>query len=481
MRFEQFRAIFWSLRFRLTLWNTTVVLATVLLVLFGVREGLWVGLVHDVDRLLRDDANEVGLTLQADYPNMNQVYAEIDRKVRGHADRDLFVQLFDQNGKEIWSSANTPPLDELKQADARTVSRSQIPGYRLEHKTIEHPPYTIRVGSSLRVINEDVAKLTRLVVEAGIVIVFVAPLGGYWLAGRATRPLGRIITTAARLRPSHMDERLPIRGTYDELDKLSLTINRFLDLIADYLERNREFVANAAHELRSPLAAIQSSVDVTLNSQRSVAEYQDLLGEISDQCGQLGTLVNQLLLLAETDAGRFQIEKQPVALNRLVERSIEMFRGAAEEEGILLSAECSRDARVNGDADRLRQVIQNLIDNSLKFTPNGGEVRVQVAPDMARRHVTLRVSDSGVGIDPVDLPHVFERFYRGDKSRRREKSMHGNGLGLSICKSIVEAHGGRIIVESTPGKGTIFCVTLPAEGDSTEPVDEQPPLLSYSS
>ena len=157
------------------------------------------------------------------------------------------------------------------------------------------PRYTIRVGASLAIVEGDVATLSRLMVAAGVVILFVAPLSGYWLAGRATRPLAHIITTAARLRPSHMEERLPIRGTLDELDQLSATINRFLDLLGDYLERNREFVANAAHELRSPLAAVQSSVEVTLNSDRTVEEYQDLLAEIADQCGQLRVLVNQLL------------------------------------------------------------------------------------------------------------------------------------------------------------------------------------------
>ena len=342
------------------------------------------------------------------------------------------------------------------------------------------PAFAVRVGSSLKPVEEDVAKLTGLTTYAGVALLFLAPLGGYWLSGRATHPLARIITTAARLRPSHMEERLPIRGSGDELDKLSQTINRFLDLIADYLERNREFVANAAHELRSPLAAIQSSVDVTLNTNRSVEEYEDLLGEIAGECGQLSVLINQLLLLAETDTARFVLESQPVALDGLVERSVDMFRGAAEERGIQLIAECTPDTLVNGDADRLRQVVNNLIDNSLKFTPRGGTVRVEVQPQPALRQVVLRVADTGLGIDPVDLPHVFERFYRGDKSRQREQAVHGNGLGLSICKSIVQAHGGDIQAYSTPGKGATFSIRLPADGPWATPIAQQPPLFSYT-
>ena len=358
-----------------------------------------------------------------------------------------------------------------------------VPGYRVAQLRIHKtgvPDYTVRVGSSLKPVDEDVAKLTGLTTYAGVALLFLAPLGGYWLSGRATHPLARIITTAARLRPSHMEERLPILGSGDELDKLSLTINRFLDLIADYLERNREFVANAAHELRSPLAAIQSSVDVTLNTNRSVEEYEDLLGEIAGECGQLSVLINQLLLLAETDTARFVLDSHPVALNGLVERSVDMFRGAAEERGIQLIAECTPDTSVSGDADRLRQVVNNLIDNSLKFTPRGGTVRVEVHPQPALRQVVLRVTDTGIGIDPIDLPHVFERFYRGDKSRQREQAPHGNGLGLSICKSIVQAHGGDIQVYSTPGKGATFAIRLPADGPWSAPITQQPPLFSYT-
>ncbi len=475
MRYEQIRAVFRSLRFRLTVWNTAVVLLTVLLALFGVREGLRLSLIDELEKQLVDDSIEVSLTVEQVYPDLGEVFKEMNRKVKGHEDRDLFVQLLSADGNVLWSSDNTPPLDQISLPSGpsgQALVRS-IPGYRLAQRRIHKadiPDYVVRVGSSLNMVAEDVAKLTQLIIAAGVVLLFLAPLGGFWLSGRATHPLARIITTADRLRPSHMEERLPIRGTGDELDKLSLTINRFLDLIGDYLERNREFVANAAHELRSPLAAIQSSVDVTLNSDRSVAEYQDLLVEIADECGQLGVLVKQLLLLAENDTARFEIERRPVEMVRLVERSIEMFRGAAEERGIQLTTECWNDTVVQGDADRLRQVINNLIDNSLKFTPRGGRVTVELKIDPQSRQVYLRVSDTGAGIDPADLPHIFERFYRGDKSRARERSAHGNGLGLSICKSIVEAHHGLIQAQSRPGQGTTITVYLPS-GTSPSPVD----------
>jgi heavy metal sensor kinase len=330
------------------------------------------------------------------------------------------------------------------------------------------PSYTVRVGVSLENVEEDVATLTRLIMIAGAVLLVLAPLGGYWLAGRATHPLGRIIHTAARLRPSHLDERLPNRRTGDQLDQLSDTINRFLDQIGDYLARNREFVANAAHELRSPLAAIQSSVEVALNSDRSTEEYKNLLYEIVDECSRLGVLVNQLLLLAESDAGGLRVECKEVRLDRLVATSLEMFRGAAEERGIELAAHGSGPVIVLGESGRLRQVINNLIDNSLKFTPPGGRVSVEMTTDAVACQARLSVSDTGCGIGAEDLPHIFDRFYRGDKSRLRDNPTCGNGLGLSICRSIIAAHSGDIRVSSVVGRGSQFTVCLPAAHQAIE-------------
>jgi signal transduction histidine kinase len=276
-----------------------------------------------------------------------------------------------------------------------------------------------------------------------------------------------------------MEERLPIRGTHDELDQLSLRINHFLDLLRDYLQRNREFVANAAHELRSPLAALQSSLEVALSTDRSVEEYKEELCEIAGECGQLRALVNQLLLLAESDTTGMPLEKQPIHVDDLVARSIEMFRGAAEEAGIRLATDSTSDAVVMGNADRLRQVINNLIDNSLKFTPRGGEVLVTLRVDTVHDRLVLNVSDNGIGISDSDLRHVFERFYRGDKSRRREHLAHGNGLGLSICESIVTAHGGTIRAESVIGRGATFIVSLPLPaGAASDRADS--PLASYA-
>ncbi len=482
MRFEQIRSLFRSLRFRLSAWNTAAVLLIVVVTLVGVRESLRFTLLREYDHLMLDDTYEVILAVERFYPDLDEIYNEMDRKAAGHIDRGLFVQILDADGRLMSSSGKPPDLIHVKSPDGEQPTLVTVGNYRLVQRVIIKqglPRYTVRVGASLTMLESDLATVTRLMTAAGVVILFVAPISGYWLAGRATRPLARIISTAARLRPSHMEERLPIRGTLDELDQLSLTINHFLDLLGDYLERNREFVANAAHELRSPLAAVQSSVEVTLNSDRTVAEYQDLLGEIAEECGQLRVLVNQLLLLAETDV-RLPMQKHPVQFDRLLEKSLDMFRGAAEERGINLVADLRGSISIEGDSDRLRQVVNNLIDNSLKFTPRGGEVLVTLRYDAPQHQLVLKISDTGVGISPAELPHVFERFFRGDKSRQRENLTYGNGLGLSICRSIVQAHEGTIGAESNLGRGATFTVRLNVlSADPATKADSQ--RVSYTS
>jgi signal transduction histidine kinase len=262
------------------------------------------------------------------------------------------------------------------------------------------------------------------------------------------------------MRPSRLNERLPIRGAGDELDQLSREINHFLDQIAGYLERHREFIGNAAHELRSPLTAIQISVDLALSKNRSPEEYQDLLCTLSDECEELRVLVNQLLTLAENDAVGLERPADAARLDELVAKSLEVFTAVAEDREITLRADVQDAVIVAGDAARLRQVMTNLLDNALKFTPPSGEVTVTLQIDAGHRCAVLTVGDTGIGIPPDELPRIFDRFYQVDKSHQR-RGQHGNGLGLSIVQSIVQLHAGDVAVESEPSRGTTFRVTLP--------------------
>jgi len=463
MRFAKLREVFGTLHFRLTMWHTATLLFMVVATLLAVREGVRSALLQETDQLLSEDAGEMSLVVNEFLPDVEQIEHALERKASTHAHRGLFVELLDAQGKVIWNSESTPALPanlRLKSGQPATFA-----GQRILQQELTRPAAgarVIRIGSSLEPLVADVDKLTKLMLIVGAIVLLISPLGGYWLAGRATRPLARIIDTTARLHPSKLDERLQLRGTRDELDRLSLTVNGLLDRIAAYLEQNRQFTANAAHELRSPLAAIQNSLEVGLGAERSTEEYKELLGETLESCGGLRDLVNQLLQLAESDAGRIEIGPHALPLDQVIQKACDMFAGVAEAVDSRLTIGCLEPAQVYGDASRLRQVINNLLDNAIKFSSAGGSIVVKLFTDPFSMHVVLQVSDTGAGIPQEDLPHVFERFYQADKSRQRRERRGGTGLGLSICQSIVAAHGGTIEIDSELGRGTTVTVKLPS-------------------
>lgn len=449
-----------SLRFRLTLWNTATLLIVAVISLLVLREAVRLTLWREADAQLLEDSNEIQQTIEALYPETDEIFAQLNRMASTHTHRGLFVRIYDENLNNHWASINLPTIlypVELLKSGRKPVSAGQ---HRMVHFQLNHPGvprWSVRVGTSFEPLDAYVAQLTRLMATVALLVMIVAPIGGYWLAGRVTRPLKEIINTTEHMRPGQLDQRLTIRGTHDELDRLSTTINGFLDRIAAYIRQNREFTANAAHELRSPLTAIQSSLEVALASDRTTAEYQELLAEVLDECENLRVLVNHLLLLSESDAGRLQIDKKLINLDQVVRQACDMFQAVGESSDVTLRITRLDSAECAGHAGSLRQVINNLIDNAIKFTPAGGRVSVSVTalPD----EIELRVEDTGIGIPAGDLPFILQRFYRGDKGR--ERVHRGSGLGLSISDSIISAHHGRIRIESQPGVGTTVIVNLP--------------------
>jgi heavy metal sensor kinase len=458
-----------TFRFRLAVWNAAVVILTAAVTLLVLREGVRWAILHEMDQILLEDVAEIALAVKALQPDQfQQLQEDLQRKAVGHRRHGWFAQLWDARGRLLWASEDLPGL--APPSGRRPI---RIPFTRGDFRLVyHHVPAgthgisTIQVGASLRFLHDDMARIDRTVLLAAGLVLVLAPITGFWLASRAVRPVGAITRTAARLRPGHLDERLPVRGTGDELDQLAHTVNRLLDRIAAYLQEKRDLLANAAHELRTPLAAIRSSVEVALATDRSREEYEDLLVEIIDQGTSLETLVNQLLLISETEAERLKSEFADVPLDEVAQRAVDMFRGVAESRGVTLDLRNCPAAVVPGNRSLLRQLINNLIDNAVKYTPPGGLVTVELAVDERQDGLLLTVSDTGIGIAPTDVPRVFERFFRGDKSRSRIKDAVGTGLGLSICEAVATAHGGRITCESQPGQGTRMTVWLPLQKSS---------------
>lgn len=453
-----------TLRFRLAAWNAAIVVITALVTLVGLRQGVRWALMHELDQVLIDDAREIDLAIASKATGeMSKLQNELSRMARSHEHHGWYVELLDREGNVLWTSPDAQAVAPAG-ATPKNLTPETYGGYRFVQSAVHKPVdgvAAIRVGATLSRIGEDMARIDRWVMLAAGAVLLAAPLCGYWMAARAARTLGEIISTASRLRPSYLEERLPVRGSGDELDQLALTVNGLLDRIAAYLNTKRDFLANAAHELRTPLAAIRSSVEVALNSERSAEEYEELMVDVIEECSALETLVNQLLLLSETESDLPAAKFESLNLRDLAAKAIDMFSGVAEARGVRLRAGELDSAPVVGNPVHLRQVLNNLIDNAVKYTPAGGEVVVQILVDPGAAAVRLAVSDTGQGISASEQRLIFERFYRGESARSRSPSAGGTGLGLSICQSVIHNHAGEIQCASEPRRGTTFTVTLP--------------------
>jgi heavy metal sensor kinase len=278
------------------------------------------------------------------------------------------------------------------------------------------------------------------------------------MSRRALEPVDRITGMAGRIGAQDLAERLPLRGANDELDRLSETLNAMFGRLESAFQRITQFTADASHELRTPVAVIRTTAELTRSKPRSDAEYCAALDRILAESERTTRLIEDLLLLARADSASDAAVLAPVDLPALVRDTCADAAVLAEAAGVRLLIDSSGDCQVAGDEDHLRRLLLVLLDNAIQYTPAGGEIRVSVEVERAGGAV-IEVRDTGIGIAPEDLPHIFERFYRASKDRSRKTG--GAGLGLSIAQWIAHRHGGKIVVESTLGTGSSFRVELP--------------------
>ena len=316
---------------------------------------------------------------------------------------------------------------------------------------------TILVGKS---IEREAARMRGFAWQlagGALAVLAVGLTGGWVVSSRIVRPIASISTTAAAISATNLERRLDTRDVDTELAELVGVLNAMFDRLQAAFEQLTRFTADASHELRTPLAILQSHAELALSRNRTPDEYRDTIRTCLSVCGRMSTLVDGLLLLARADAGKLDLHRQAVDLKRLVEESIALFQPLAAEKQVRLETHLAA-ATVEGDAGRLAQLVTNLISNGIQFNQTGGVVEVSLAT--RAKEVVLTVRDTGCGISPAGQAHLFERFYRVDTARARASG--GNGLGLAICKCIVEAHGGQIAVQSEVGQGTTVTVHLSA-------------------
>jgi heavy metal sensor kinase len=316
----------------------------------------------------------------------------------------------------------------------------------------------IQVGESLFTLHTLLHQLVAALLVVGFLVLASCAVGSYWLAGRSFAPIQRLAETARKIKAGDLHQRVPVPPVRDEVQYLAITLNSMLDSLDQSFSRQRRFVADASHELRTPVAVIRNKAEVALLRPRSQDDYGTVLYSIHAETERLSHLISDLLALARGDEGQARFEREMVRLDQLVESVGANAEGLAEERGIGLSVQASQPVTLIGDEARLIQVILNLLDNAIRSTEPGGQVLLSLQATSSEAQLAVR--DTGIGIAPEHLPHLFERFYRADPSRRRDFGS-GTGLGLAIVEWIVRAHGGSIVVESQMGRGSCFTVTLP--------------------
>jgi heavy metal sensor kinase len=336
----------------------------------------------------------------------------------------------------------------------------------------------LQIGAPLIGIYEELNRLSGTLFTLFPLALLVAALGGIFLTEHALRPVRQITQAAARIGASDLAARLAVRGK-DEFSELAATFNgmlgrleRAFTQLAQTLEQQRRFTADASHEIRTPLTIIKANTSLALEEERSNAEYRRAL-EAADRAADTTTrIVQDLLLLARGDAGQLSIEPHPVRMNEVLERAVEAFRGTPAAP---IAMELSKPSlTVPGDSHHLLRLFTNLLENAVRHTPPTGSITVTAGAEAGS--VVVQVRDTGEGIPPEHLPHVCERFYRVDAARTRRHG--GTGLGLAICQSIVEAHDGWLTIESVVGDGTTVTVRLP--GPITLAGDDPAPSVRES-
>jgi heavy metal sensor kinase len=454
-----------SVRLRLTFWY--VLLLAIILAAFSA--GIYLTLRHNLYANLDDSIqNRANILLdivryEGDRPTLAGVVSSGDPN-----QGESFVRVFDASGELSFDGsavAGDVPIDRRAVESAlvgKAITRSVNVGetFRVRTLPIERDGRisgVLEVGLSQGDVSETLQALLLILGIAYPVTLLVASVGGVFLAERALAPVDRVTRLAHRMSAEDLSQRLNLRLPDDEVGRLARTFDEMIARLDDAFRRQRQFTADASHELRTPLTAMKGQVEVALSRPREAAAYREVLQAVNEEVDRLIRLVGSLLTLAKADAGQIPIACEAVNLGELITAAVEQVRPVARERHLELRVEHGPDVTLEADEDLLLQLLLNLLDNAVKYTPAGGQVTVGWSVD--GRHIDLRIRDTGIGIASEHLPHIFDRFYRADKARSRAEG--GAGLGLSICRWIVEAHGGSISVESAPGKGTEFTLKLP--------------------
>jgi heavy metal sensor kinase len=459
-----------SIGFRLAAWYFAVFACSLgafsVAAWFAMRASVY----HAVDDELRDRVRGVKSFMDRQISSLS--IPEIRDEFREHSvlgpGGDL-LQVCDEQGQWLYRSvaleSNNIPIELPRALDVSRFETRQVERHSLRFATkriiVNGKPYTVQVAARLDEAFEALQRFRWTLLFATPFLLIAASAGGFWLSSRALTPVDQISRAAQRISIENLADRLEVTESGDQLQRLSETLNAMFSRLEASVRRIKEFTADASHELRAPVALIRTIAEVAVQKRdRPAGEYLEALDEILEESERTSQVVDSLMLLARADSGKENLGCVPVDAFAVVKEAAEQGEKLARSHGLEFHSNVPKGpVPIQADADALRRALLILLDNAVKYTPQGGSVRI--ALDTNDGFAVVSVSDSGIGIASQDLAHIFDRFWRADKARSREQG--GAGLGLSIAKWIVDIHGGSIEVESQPGKGSIFHLRVPLD------------------
>jgi heavy metal sensor kinase len=435
------------------------------------------GMEHSIRSTIDEqlvDRIEVVKKLTLEFPP-TQSQAGLAAAIRENLGRDSkeeLIQISGEDGHEIFQSTWLQSRTLLLSARAAQVQKKRHPFFDAE---IDGEPYrgmseavavgshtySIQVAQSVDDFNEATSRFRHLLLAIIPASLLAASLAGYWISRRALAPVDQITTAAQEISGSNLSSRLAVPSSGDELARLAETLNAMLERIDLALKQTARFTADASHELRTPIALMRTRAELALRHPRSASENQETIEQLHAEIVRTSELVERLMLLARADnSGASLLSFEPVELVQLVQGVLAQTSVLVEHKQLELEAKLAYGPIwLQGDSQFLRQLCVILIDNAVKYTPSPGNITVTLVS--SNGSASLSVSDTGIGVEAVDLENIFERFYRADKARSRETG--GAGLGLAIGRWIAESHRGTLTAESKPGVGSTFFVHLPLQ------------------
>jgi signal transduction histidine kinase len=422
---------------RLALWYATLFVSGAIAIVFATYYLIATSLAQRDQQIIRGKVGDYAAAYRRGGVRVLAATVQTEQQVTPER---LFVRVVDRGVESV----------VLSNPEGWDASKLEIASAELPDGTL------VQVGKSTEA-REDLLSRFRATLGFVTLLIVVIALTGGWLATQsALFPIRRLSQAVQRIiRTGRTDARVPPEGTGDALDELTSLFNAMLDKIEGLVNAMRGALDNVSHDLRTPLTRLRGTAELALASPADVDRYREALADCVEETDRVLVMLDTLMDISEAESGTMQLQRETVAVADVVARAVDLYREVADAKGVTLAAAPSEDVAVVADRTRLEQVAANLIDNAVKYTPPGGRVDVEVGRTGGA--AIMRVRDTGPGIPADELPRIFERLFRGDQSRAER----GLGLGLSLVKAIVEAHRGTVTVETEPGKGSVFVVSLP--------------------